>query len=78
MSLVVVVVVFLKFLLRQEIIVTRVNDSLSQMLQMSTNVTTLYEWKIKEQPKKLRTGTETTNWINTNEAKSKRRHLYPT
>ena len=32
--LVVVVVVFLKFLLRQEIIVTRVNDSLSQMSQM--------------------------------------------
>ena len=33
-------VVFLKFLLRQEIIVTHVNNSLSQM---SRNVTTLYE-----------------------------------
>ena len=42
--LVIVVVVFLKFLLMQEIIVTRVNDSLSQM---STNVTTLYELLVK-------------------------------
>ena len=42
--LVIVVVVFLKFLLRQEIIVTRVNDSLPQM---STNVTILYELLVK-------------------------------
>ena len=42
-SISVVVVVFLNFLLRQEIIITCVNNSLSQMSQMSTNVTTLYE-----------------------------------